>query len=196
MAGSLPAINFKRNRFGRRQRQPEHEHVGSVRVHLDACLIIYALRFGLTVDFQSHAAVRATPIGDDERGIFHRLLLTGAQREGDGPGGLREFEGAFPFLVAEGIAAFRIRNGGCEVPRTVQGGEFVGLFISQTIHDHRFDVVAVGVTQFMEGAGHEDDGRSIMLGEPPATKGRHNNITFPSKSFVSFIFGIFLPPAR
>jgi hypothetical protein len=48
------------------------------------------------------------------------------------------------------------------------------------------------VTQFMEGAGHEDDGRSIMLGEPPATKGRHNNITFPSKSVVSFIFGTFL----
>ena len=59
MADSFDATDLNRNRFSRGQRQPEHKRVGSVRIHLDACPIIDALRFGLTVDF--HATCDCLP---------------------------------------------------------------------------------------------------------------------------------------
>ena len=66
MADSFDATGFNRNRFSRGQRQPEHKRVGSVRIHLDACPIIHALRFGLTVDF--HAACDCLPFFQGEKG--------------------------------------------------------------------------------------------------------------------------------
>lgn len=105
MANSFPVTDLKRNRLGRRQRQPAHERVSSGGIHLDARALVSAPRLSLAVRFQRNTAVVAAPVGDDESRVFQWLFLGIADRERHEFVHFHELQGEFPLLVAKEPAA-------------------------------------------------------------------------------------------